>query len=264
MKAIVYSEYGNADSLRLIEKKKPKPGNKEILLKTEAVSLNALDWRVLHGDPFLFCLSAGLFKPNYLGPGADVAGVVEELGDQVKEFKVGDRVFGDILKSKMGGCAEYVCAPSDSFGKTHEALSSKEVCTIPIAGVTAIQAIRDQAKISPGSQVLINGATGSVGSFITQLCNYYGADVNAVCSAKNHELAKSLGAKTVDNYSNAGLEKIEGNFDLIIDNVENLDASFFRRLLKNEGTALIVGFKSFGHMLRTNLKSMLPSFENAN
>src|SRR6185503_6665773 len=197
MKAIVYTEYGSPDVLKLKEVTKPTPKDDEVLVKVYAVSANAADLHLLRADPFLIRLSSGLLKPKNQILGSDIAGRVEAVGRNVKQFKPGDEVFGDISANGWGGFAEYACAREAAFALKPSNLSFEEAAAVPMAAVTALQGIRYAGQIRPGQKVLIHGASGGVGSFALQLAKSFGAEVTAVCSTRNLDVALSIGADHV-------------------------------------------------------------------
>lgn len=246
MKAILFEKYGAPDVLQLREVTKPSPKENEVLIKVQAAGTNPLDWHKMRGEPVLVRLTDGLFKPKNNRLGADVAGVVEAVGSQVTTFKPGDAVFGE---GGGGSFAEYVCTPEKVLAPKPANLTFAEAAAVPVAGFTALQALRDSGKIQAGQTVLINGASGGVGTFMVQLAKHFGAEVTAVCSTRNIELVTKLGADHVIDYTR---EKILGNgqkYDLVMDNVGNFTAADFRRLLKPQGIGAMVGFTTLRRML---------------
>ena len=216
MRAIVYHTYGSPDVLKLEEVEKPTPKDDEILVKVYAASVNALDWHLLRADPFLARLNSGLLKPKHQILGADVAGRVEAVGRNVKQFQTGDEVFGDIFESGLGGFAEYVSAHEDAWVSKPTNLTFDEVAAVPVAALTALQGLRDKGQIQPGQKVLINGASGGVGTFAVQIAKAFGAEVTAVCSTRNVDMARSLGADQVIDYTKEDFTKKEQRYDLIL------------------------------------------------
>lgn len=216
MKAIVCTEYGSPDVLRLTELEKPVPGDGEVLVKIHATSVNAGDWHVLRASPFLVRLVYGLFKPKVSVLGADIAGVVEAVGAGVSHFNVGDTVFGDISRYGFGGFAEYACVPEEPLAKMPTKLTFLEAAAVPVASVVALQALRDAGKIESGQSVLIYGASGGVGTFAVPLAKHFGAEVTAVCSTANVERALSLGADRAIDYTKEDFAVGDARFDLII------------------------------------------------
>src|SRR3989304_1002357 len=198
MKAIVYHKYGSPDVLELKEVEKPTPKDDEVLIKVHAASVNAYDWHFLTADIFLIRLmGGGLLKPKDTRLGADIAGRVEAVGRNVKQFQPGDEVFGMV----RGGFAEYACATEDALGLKPVNLSFEEAAAVPMAGVTALQGLRDEGQIQPGQKVLINGASGGVGTFAVQIAKSFAAEVTAVCSTRNLDQARALGADPIIAYT---------------------------------------------------------------
>ena len=193
MKAIVYTKYGSPDVLELKEVSKPTPNDDEVLIKVIAVSVNAADLHLLRADPFLIRLSSGFLNPKNEILGSDIAGRVEAIGRNVQQFKIGDEVFGDISACGRGGFAEYVCAREDALVQKPASISFEEAAAVPMAAVTALQGMREKGNIRKGQKVLINGASGGVGTFAVQIAKSFGADVTAVCSTQNLDRMRSLG-----------------------------------------------------------------------
>src|SRR5512147_488979 len=215
MKAIVYTEYGSPDVLELKEVAKPAPKDDDILVKVYAVSANAADLHLLRADPFLIRLSSGLLKPKNTILGSDIAGRVEAVGSNAKQFKPGDEVFGDISGCGWGGFAEYACISETALALKPANLSFEEAAAVPMAAVTALQGIRYAGGIRPGQKVLIHGASGGVGSFAVQLAKAFGAEVTAVCSTRNVEQARKLGADHVIDYTRENFTQSGQQYDLI-------------------------------------------------
>ena len=215
MKAIVNTQYGSPDVLQLKVIERPTPRDNEVLIKIHAVAVNAADWHVLRADPFLVRLQSGLFKPKHTILGADIAGRIEAVGRDVKRFKVGDDVFGDISGSGWGGFAEYVCAREEVLVRKPANISFEEAAAVPMAAVTALQGLR-KGGIQPGQKVAINGASGGVGTFALQIAKALGTEVTAVCSTRNVDLARSLGADHVIDYTREDFTKNGKQYDLIL------------------------------------------------
>ena len=246
MQAVLFENYGSPDVLKLQEVAKPTPKENEVLIKVHAAGTNPLDWHKMRGEPVLVRLTDGLFKPKNNRLGADMAGVIEAVGSQVRRFKPGDAVFGE---GGGGSFAEYVCLPEKTLGLIPANISFAEAAAVPVAGFTALQALRDSGKIQPGQSVLINGASGGVGTYMVQLAKLFGAEVTAVCSTRNIELVKKLGADHIIDYTQ---ENVVGNgrrYDVVMDNVGNFSAADFRRMLKPQGIGAMVGFTTLGRML---------------
>ena len=216
MRAIVYHTYGSPDVLELKEVEKPSPKDDEVLVKVYATSVNALDWHLLSSDIFLVRLNSGLLKPKHQILGADVAGRVEVVGRNVQQLRPGDEVFGDIFESGLGGFAEYVSAHEDALVLKPANMTFDEVAAVPVAALTALQGLRDKGQIQPGQKVLINGASGGVGTFAVQIAKAFGAEVTAVCSTRNVDMVRSIGADQVIDYTKEDFTKKEQQYDLIL------------------------------------------------
>jgi NADPH:quinone reductase-like Zn-dependent oxidoreductase len=216
MKAIVCDKYGPPNVLEFREVEKPTPGAGEVLVKVLAAAPNMADWHLLTADIFLVRLSEGLFKPKRSILASDIAGIVETVGPGVTRFKPGDEVFGDVSSCNWGGFAEFARAREDMLVLKPANLSFEEAAAVPMAALTALQALRDDGKIQPGKKVLINGASGGVGTFAVQLAKYFGADVTAVCSSGKMEMVRSLGADQVIDYTKEDFTKNGEQYDLIL------------------------------------------------
>lgn len=213
MKAFVRTKYGLPDVLQLQEIEKPAPNEDEVLVKVQAVALNMYDWHLLVGEPFLF---RPAFKTRNNILGADIAGQVEAVGSKVTQFQPGDAVYGDIASCGAGGFAEYACATENVLALKPVRLKFAEAAAVPMAALTALQGLRDIGKIQAGQKVLVNGASGGVGTFAVQIAKAYGAEVTAVCSTANIEMARSLGADHVIDYSKEDFTKNGQRYDLIL------------------------------------------------
>lgn len=242
MKAIVYTKYGSPDVLQLTDVAKPVPKDNEVLVKVVAASANAADWRMVRAEPFLVRLYAGLLKPTkYNILGADIAGRVEAVGKDVKQFKVGDEVFGDLFASGWGGFAEYVCTGEKELALKPANISFEEAAAVPLAALTALHGLRDVGKIRPEQKVLINGASGGVGTFAVQIAKSFGAEVTAVCSTGNVDMARSIGADHVIDYTKEDFTKNGPRYDLILA-VNGYRSIFdYKRTLNPAGTYVMTG-----------------------
>ena len=254
MKAIVYTQYGSPDVLHLQEVEKPTPKDNEVLVKVHAASANPADWHTMRGEPFLARLVNGLFKPKNPRLGADFAGTVEGVGKNVTQYKVGDEVFGELSLSGMGSFAEYVCVDeSAAVALKPTNLSFEQAAAVPLAAFTALQGLRDTGHIQAGQKVLVNGASGGVGTFTVQIAKSYGAEVTGVCSGRNLELVRSIGADHVIDYTKEDFTKTAQKYDLIYCAVGNRSISDYKEALKPKGVCVIAGFSSLGllfsHML---------------
>ncbi len=239
MKAIVYTKFGPPDVLKLEEVEKPIPGDNEILIKVHAASANAYDWRHLRADPFLIrIMGAGLLKPKHKILGADIAGQVEAVGSNVKQFQAGDEVFGE---GSYGGFAEYVCVDENRFVLKPANLTYEEAAAIPMAALTALQGLRDKGQIKAGQKVLINGASGGVGTFAVQIAKSFEAEVTGVCSTTKMDFVRSLGADHVIDYTQEDVTKNRQQYDLIFDIAAYRSISEYKRILSSGGIYVLAG-----------------------
>jgi NADPH:quinone reductase-like Zn-dependent oxidoreductase len=246
MKAIVRHEYGSPDVLKLEEVPKPTPRDDEVLIKIHAASLNAYDWRLLRGKPFVIRMAGGgVLKPKNEILGADVAGKVEAVGRNVTQFRPGEDVFGDISHSggfpNAGSFAEYVCAGEEALASKPAGTTFAEAAAVPFAAVTALQGLRDKGRIQAGQKVLINGASGGVGTFAVQIAKSFGADVTAVCSTRNLDLARSIGADEVVDYTQEDFTQSGRRYDLILAVNGYHPISAYKRALSRHGVYVMVG-----------------------
>lgn len=255
MKAFTKSKYGGPEILRLEEVEKPILEDDHILIKVEANSVNPADWHILRGKPFFARFVFGLFKPKYKILGSDFAGIVEASGNNASHFKVGDRVFGEVLKG--GAFAEYACVPVNVCAIMPEEIGFPEMACIPIAGLTALQALLTHGKLKEGESVFINGSSGGVGHFAVQIAKAYGAVVTAVCSSKNVDFVKTLGADQVIAYDKENIHQHRGEYDLIIDTHGNLSHQDYKRMGQR---GVMIGFTTMGHMLSVLIKSAFSKY----
>ena len=242
MKAIVHHKYGPPDVLKLEEIPKPTAGDDEVLVKVHAASANAGDWHLMRADPFLIRLMfGGLLKPKNKILGADIAGRVEAVGSNVRQFQPGDEVFGDLSGCGFGAFAEYVCAPESALALKPANTTFEEAAAVPLAALAALQGLRDKGQIQPGQRVLINGASGGVGTFAVQIAKAFGADVTGVCSTRNLDMVRSIGADQVIDYTQKDCTQNGQRYDLILDTAAYRSASDYQRVLSPKGTYVMVG-----------------------
>lgn len=244
MKAMVYTRYGAPDVLQLKEVQKPAPKDDEVLVKVLAASAAAGDWHLLRADPFMIRFMYGLLTPKYPVLGSDVAGRVEAVGKNVKQFQPGDEVFGDLSRSGFGAFAEYVTAPEAALAPKPSRLTFEQAATVPVSAVTALQALRDQGQIRAGQKVLINGASGGVGTFAVQIAKSFGAEVTAVCSTGNIELVRSIGADHAIDYTREDFTQSGLRYDLILAANGYHPLSAYRRALSPQGRYVMTGGSS--------------------
>jgi NADPH:quinone reductase-like Zn-dependent oxidoreductase len=238
MKAIVYRCYGSPDVLNFEDVEKPRPADDEVLVKVVAASVNPLDWHYMRGSPYLMRLGTGLGTPDDSSMGVDFAGTVEAVGKNVKRFKPGDEVFG----GRGGAFAEYVTIPEDRALALKPAnITFAQAASVPIAAISALQALRDKGKLKPGHKVLINGASGGVGTFAVQIAKSFGAEVTGVCSTRNVDMVRSIGADHIIDYTKEDYTESGKQYDLIIDMVGNHSLMANRRALTPAGIFVIVG-----------------------
>jgi NADPH:quinone reductase-like Zn-dependent oxidoreductase len=247
MKAIVCTKYGSPDVLQLQEVAKPAPKDDEVLIKIHAASLNSRDWRLMRANPFFMRLvPGGLLQPKNKILGADLAGRVEAVGSNVKQFKAGDEVFGFLPSaSGRGTLAEYVCAKEDAVTLKPVNLSFEQAAAVPLAAMIALQGLRDKGNIQPGQKVLIHGASGGVGTFAVQIAKSFGAEVTGVCSTRNLEMVRSIGADHVIDYKKEDFTKNGLQYDLILAVNGYHPISDYLRALGPEGTYVVAGGSMF-------------------
>ena len=237
MKAIVYDKYGSPDVLELKEIDKPAVGDDQVLIRVRAASVNPLDWHFMRGRPFFLRIKAGLRKPKVIRLGVDAAGTVESTGGNVRRFKPGDEVFGGCT----GAFAEYACASEKALAPKPANLTFEQAAAVPIAALSALQGLRDKGRIQAGQKVLINGAAGGVGTFAVQIAKAFGAEVTGVCSTRNVDMVRSIGADHVVDYTQEDFTRNGQRYDLILDSVGNHSLSAFRHALTAKGTLVMVG-----------------------
>jgi NADPH:quinone reductase-like Zn-dependent oxidoreductase len=237
VKAIVYHNYGSPDVLQCEEIAKPTPGDSEVLIRVRAASVNPLDWRLMKGRPYSARILFGLRKPKITRPGLDVAGQLEAVGRNVTQFKPGDQVFGVC----QGAFAEYACASESKLVIKPDNVTFEQAASAPVGGFTALQGLRDKGQIQPGQKVLINGAAGGVGTFAVQIAKWFGADVTGVCSTRNVDMVRSIGADHVIDYTQEDFTESGQRYDLFFDCVVNHSLSACRRVLDPKGIYIIVG-----------------------
>ena len=238
MRAVVYCAYGPPDVLRVENLEKPVPKDDQLLVKVRAASINPLDWHVIRGTPYFMRMMAGLRKPKDIQVGVDFAGTVEAVGSKVTRFRPGDAVFG----GRDGAFAEYLTVGEDkAVAAKPTNITFQQAAGIPVAGITALQALRDRAHAGPGQRILINGASGGVGTFAVQIAKARGAHVTGVCSTRNVDMVRALGADEVIDYKKDDFTKGDRKFDVIVDNVGNRSLAECRRALVPDGKYILIG-----------------------
>jgi NADPH:quinone reductase-like Zn-dependent oxidoreductase len=242
MKAIVQTEYGSPDVLSLQEIDKPVVAANGVLVQVRAASVNAGDWHLMRGDPFLSRLMfGGILKPKFKTLGMDVAGRVEAVGKDVTQFQVGDEVFGDLSECGFGAFAEYACGTEAALSLKPTNISFEQAATVPGAALTALQGLRDCGGIQSGQKVLINGASGGVGSFAVQIAKALGAEVTAVCSTNKMEMLRSIGADQIIDYNQTDITKNGQQYHLILDAAAYRSVLDYSPILKPDGTYVLIG-----------------------
>lgn len=245
MKAIVQERFGPPDVLRFADIDQPEVGADDVLIRVHAAALNPADWHILRGDPYVARLMGiGLTKPKTPVAGSDAAGVVEKVGANVRVLRPGDEVFGFV----RGAFAEYACAAQDKVAPKPASLTFEQAAALPIAATTALRGIRDVGAVKPGQRVLVNGASGGVGSFAVQIAAALGAEVTGVCSTGNVDLVRSLGASHVIDYTTQDFTDAGIKYDVILDNVSSLPLTRLRGVLTKKGTLVLNGGGSPGHV----------------
>jgi NADPH:quinone reductase-like Zn-dependent oxidoreductase len=234
MKAIVHDTYGSPDALELRDIEKPVVGDHDVLVRVHAASVHLGDWILVRGVPYVVRMASGLRKPKHRVPGTDIAGTVEAVGKGVTQLRPGDEVFGWC----MGACAEYACAGEDHFVPKPANLTFEQAAAIGVSASTGLQLLRDQGKVQPGQKVLINGASGGVGTFAVQIAKAFGAEVTGVCGTRNVDMVRSIGADHLIDYTQEDFTQGGQRYDFILDNVANHSLSDTRRALTPNGTLL--------------------------
>ena len=255
MKAIVHTKYGSPNVLRFEEVQKPIPGDDEVLIKIHAASITAGDVIVLKGEPFVTRLVTGLLEPKNKIPGKEMAGMVEAVGGNVTQFQPGDEVYGDLSVASWGAFAEYVSVPVGAIAMKPSNLTFEEAAAVPESALVALQTLRDEGKIQPGQKVLINGASGGVGSFAVQIAKSFGAKVTAVCSTRTLEIVRSIGADHVIDYTEEDFTQNGQRYDLILAANGYHPILDYRRVLSPEGIYVGTG----GSMAQSLQASMMGS-----
>ncbi len=247
MKAIVHESYGApGDVLKLTEIDPPAIGHNDVLVRVRAASINPADWHIIRGQPYVARLAVGLRGPKDQVPGCDVAGRIEAVGSSVSTVQPGDEVFGAPFDSGWGAFAEYASVPADRLAPKPNNLSFQHAAAVPLAAMTALQALRDHGGVKSGSAVLLIGASGGVGSFAVQIARALGAEVTGVCSTNSIELVRSLGADEVIDYTTQDFAEDREKYDLVVHLGGLRPLSDYRRVLKSEGTLLLLGGDSQG------------------
>jgi NADPH:quinone reductase-like Zn-dependent oxidoreductase len=254
MKAFIWKQYGPPETLRLADVEKPVPDAGEVLVRVLATSVNAADWRCLRGKPVFSRATLGLLRPKHKILGGDIAGQVEAVGSGVTRFKPGDEVYANLLEHGFGGFAEFVSVPVGVMSLKPANLSFEEAAAVPMAGVTALQGLRHHGEIHPEHKVLINGATGGVGTFAVQLAKSYGSEVTGVTSTQNIDLVHSLGAEHVVDYTRTDFVRSGRRYDLILDTVGNRSVPDLKRALTPGGKAAVTGFTTVAKMMGVSLR----------
>jgi NADPH:quinone reductase-like Zn-dependent oxidoreductase len=254
MRAFIYERYGPPERLRMAEVDTPAPDADQVLVKVLAASVNAADWHVLRGRPLFSRATLGLLRPKHQILGVDIAGQVEAVGGAVTHLQPGDQVYANLLDHGYGGFADYVAAPAEAMALKPTSLSFEEAAAVPMAATTALQGLGRHGQLQPTHKVLINGASGGVGSFAVQLAKASGAEVTAVTSTPNLELVGSLGADQVVDYTRTDFTRAGRRYDRILDTVGNRSVADLRRALAEGGRAAVTGFTSLRRLLGVSLR----------
>jgi NADPH:quinone reductase-like Zn-dependent oxidoreductase len=254
VKAWLWERYGPPEALRFGNVPDPTPGPNEVVIAVKAASVNAADWHSMRGKPLFSRLTLGLLKPKHRILGVDVAGTVEAVGDGVTSLEPGAEVYANLLEHGYGGFAERVSAPVEMVAAKPASLSFTEAAAIPMAGGTALQALRHHGAIRPGQRVLVNGGSGGVGTFAVQIAKSYGPELTVVTSTPNVELMRSLGADRVVDYTTTDFVEEGYRYDRILDTVGNRSVADLRRALADGGKATVTGFSSMRKLMSTSLR----------
>jgi NADPH:quinone reductase-like Zn-dependent oxidoreductase len=254
MKAILWERYGPPETLRMAEVEQPEPGAEEVLVKVLGVSVNPADWHSMRGKPAFSRLTLGLLRPKRPILGVDVAGQVETVGTGATRFTPGDEVYGNLLDHGYGAFAEFASVPEKAMSLKPANLSFEEAAAVPMAGVTALQGVRHHGELRAGQTVLVNGASGGVGSFAVQIAKSSGAEVTGVTSTRNVDIVRSLGADHVVDYTTTDFARTERRYDLILDTIGNRSVGDLRRALAEGGKAAVTGFTSMGKLMGVSLR----------
>jgi NADPH:quinone reductase-like Zn-dependent oxidoreductase len=254
MKAYIWEKYGPPETLQVAEVAKPAPAGNQVLVKVLGMSVNPADWHCVRGKPLFARFTLGLVRPKHRVPGGDIAGQVEAVGGGVSQFKLGDEVYANLLDHGYGGFADYVAVPVDVMSLKPANLTYEEAAAVPTAAGTALQGLRHHGEIRAGQRVLINGASGGVGSFAVQIAKSYGAEVTGVTSTRNIELVRSLGADHVIDYTTSDFSDGTQHYDLILDTIGNRSVSDLRRALADGGKAAVTGFTTVPKLLAVTLR----------
>lgn len=262
MRAIIYTKYGSLDMLQLKEVESPTPNDNEVLVKVHAASATIGDVILVKGEPFPVRFWSGLLEPKHKIPGKDMAGRVEAVGGNVKQFQPGDEVFGDLSVCGLGAFAEYVCVPENAIAPKPSNLTFEEAAAVPESAAVALQGLRDKGKIQAGQKVLINGASGGVGTFAVQIAKSFGAEVTAVCSTRNLDMVRSIGADHIIDYTQEDFTQNGQQYDLILAANGYHPLSDYRRSLSPSGIYVGTGgtmAQTFEAMLQGPIISMTGS-----
>jgi NADPH:quinone reductase-like Zn-dependent oxidoreductase len=254
MKAFIREKYGPPETLRVAQVEKPIPNADEVLVKVLGTSVNPADWHSMRGEPLFSRATLGLLRPKHRILGADIAGQVEAVGSSVTQFRPGDEIYANLLDHGYGGFAEYVSVPVDVMSLKPANLSFEEAAAVPMAAVTALQGLHYHGEIRPEQKILINGASGGIGTFAVQIARSYGLEVTGVTSTRNIDLVRSLGADHIVDYTRMDFVGDRRRFDLILDTVGNLSVHDLRRALAEGGKAAVVGFTSVAKLMGVSLR----------